>query len=184
MEDSYISGEEHQARQRSKSASKQKSPLLWIVIALTFVVLCLGSFIVLKLIKHNPTSLSDNTTTGQQSFGTNGGPGAGAVMCNSGGQCSGPTQVQNGHPPTVGTVTARSAASITIQPTGSGSTQTFSITSSTQETTGPNQGTHPYNQSDVQIGETVGVATLSNNSQADMIILNFKDQPVTNQQFN
>jgi len=181
MEESYISGEEHQARQHSKSAANQKSPLLWIVIALTFIVLCLGSFIVLKLMRHNPTNLTDNTGMGQ-SLSTGGGPGGGnaIVTCTAGSQCTGPSQSQNGHPPTAGTVTARSATSITIQPSGGGNSQTYTITSSTQETDGgPNQGFHGYNPSDITIGETVGVVTSSNNSQADMIILNFKNQPIT-----
>lgn len=112
------------------------------------------------------------------SLGSRNGVMGGPTMCTSSGPCSSANGVMtNGKPPVIGKITAVSPSSITIQPSGGGGTQTFSITSSTQEMKSPgqDQGPSAYNASDFSIGQTVGVVPGNNDStQAQMVLPNFQ----------
>lgn len=76
---------------------------------------------------------------------------------------------------TVGTVTSFSATSITIQPSGGGNPETFTITSSTlmQSKDGSESGAQAttYNVNELHDGEVVTVLTSSGSSKAVGVLL-------------
>jgi|GEM_PF-4351974 len=165
----YVSGEEHQEgiRRRSKLQHKNKPPYVWIaVVIIAMVASSLGMFAYLK---HGGTNSSGSSASGSSSGLLAGGPACGG---GGGNQCmgSGPSGGQmSGPPPISGTVTAVSATSITIQ--SQDGTQTFSITSSTQEGVGPGQPNKSYSPNDIHIGQVVGLVTAPNNPTQVQILM-------------
>lgn len=182
QEDKYISGEEYQSRQYGKPPRKGVSPLVWLAVAV--VIAGAGVCGTLVYLKHNNTNNTNYTTgttnnTGPSNGGnispnnqysagggTPSGCTSGCSVQTLGGGSGGQTLVVH-----TGTVTAVNDSSITIQPSGSGSTETFSITSSTQIFNG-NSNT-ALSPSDIRTGETVNVNTASSSgNQAVVIVVN------------
>lgn len=178
QESKYISGEGYQSMRHNKPPRGGISPLVWVAIAV--VIIGAGAFVTLTYLKHNDNANNTNLTTGS----TNGEPSNGNGMTpinNSGGGapsgcasgCS-PQQIGGGgggqtlvvH---TGTVTAVSSGSITIQPSGSSSAETFSITNDTQVFDG-NSNT-ALNPSNIQTGETVNVNTAGSSSTQAVVIV-------------
>lgn len=82
------------------------------------------------------------------------------------------------HRPTIGTVTAVSAARITIRPNGSATTTVFRITNTTAMGV-PKSASNPYdmrpqpfNASDIHIGESVIVQAGASGHQAELVTIN------------
>jgi hypothetical protein len=79
------------------------------------------------------------------------------------------------HRPITGTVTAVSATSITIRPSGSPSTKTYGITSTTLMGLPKSAGggtPEPFSKNNIHIGETVVINVNPSNNQAQAITVN------------
>jgi hypothetical protein len=182
MEKGYISGEEYQAMQHPshKQHPMQRMFKLPVVIAGLVLVLLIGLMAGwLGGVAHQKSIDNKLTSTGTQQPGSGGN---GSVMCASGQSCAGSRGIMcssgsggvctSNAGPIIGTVTAVTSSSITVQPSG-GSAKTFAITSQTGFG-GSNGGSlATYVSGDVQVGQTVGVvASSSSSSDAQVIILN------------
>lgn len=140
--------------------NKQKQTNAFIWVAIVVVMLGVGLFVGLKLLKSIATPLtSTNTTT----------PGDGTPP---GGAGSGSSQAPGGEDlsdnVTMGAITTISSTSVTIQPK-SGDVHTYSITSSTKKMTP--SGITAFSTSGVKAGDTVGVYS-TDDSTAERIIFN------------
>jgi len=172
MTEQYVSGEEHRAAQAQRPKATTKFPWPWVV-AMVAVVIATGLGL-LWLMKPTPTNSAGTGDPSTQNFGSNGGTSDGPTMCVNG-SCQGNQQHVSGAEPIVGTVTAISATSITIQPT-TGSARTFAISSSTMEAR-PNANPGNFSANDVHIGDTVGVVVDSTDAtQAHIILPNYSTQ--------
>lgn len=178
MED-YISGETHHRQLQEQHGTvkpKDRHPFLWVALAIIAVLIgVLGVFIFSKPTRHVSLGsstqgllLNGNTpacSNGNQCLVSNG-----PAVCAGSEPCSQPNLPS---PPTIGTVTAVSASSITEQ-FQNGSTQTFTITSNTQIGIGPGAPNKPYGPnylSYVHVGEGVGImADSSNSGQAKLVM--------------
>jgi len=79
------------------------------------------------------------------------------------------------HKPTTGTVTAVSNTSITIRPSGSSSSKTYSITSTTLMGLPKSVGggtPQQFSKNDIHIGETVVINVSPSNNQVQAITVN------------
>ena len=156
--------------------SQTFSPLL--LVAGVGLLVILAFFGGIEYLKHNGSSNnnSSNTTVGQSAGPTGpyaqpqmGGGGSGGGGGFQGEIDVGGQMVQINSPPTLGSVTAVTSSSITVQPSSGGSVQTFSITSGTEFS---EHGT-TKSYSDIQTGDTVAViASSSNASQAQYVLIN------------
>jgi hypothetical protein len=150
----YISGEKHRemaSRQPRRQVEIPKSFLTVIGVIILVGLSFYGGMAYQK--SHQPKAAA---TTAANASGGQGGLG--------GGQRFG-----NGQRPTIGSVTAISATSITVQDSRSGTSSTLSITSSTQIT----DNGQTVAASDIQTGDTVLVtASTTDKTQAARILVN------------
>jgi len=152
----YVTGEEYQAMKkaphRSAKTSLPRNPIVFIIVAVVLMGLSFYGGIAYQKSKHPAaaTAASGNFANGSGGFGGGGGR-------------------FSGQRPTIGSVTAISATSITVQDSRTGSSVTLSITSSTQIT----DNGQTVAASDIQTGDTVLVtASTSSSSQASRILVN------------
>lgn len=174
MKQQFASGKQYQRKGPAQRSRLIASPLIWL--AVTIAVLGVGGYGVMTYLRHNNATSTNNTDT-QNPSGSNydtGAPSSGGTdqpgnqSCSAQNPCTGSTNT-NQQPPVVGKITAFSATSITVQPSA-GSAQTLSITSNTQESSGPGKAT-AYNSKDLHNGESVEVVAGPGN-QAMFIVLN------------
>lgn len=150
----YVTGEEYEAMKKTphSHAKTSKNPIVFIIIAVVLMGLSFYGGIAYQKSKQPKTASSAAGAFGSSSGGSGGG----------GGRFS-------GQRPTIGSVTAISATSITVQDSRTGSSVTLSITNSTQIT----DNGQTVAASDIQTGDTVLVtASTSSSSQASRILVN------------
>ena len=148
----YVSGEEHQAMSRNPRKPDQPEWLSSRNVGVVIVVIVLCGLSFLGGTAYGKHSQAP-TTTASAGFRGSGGPGGGRFS-NGGG---------------FGQVTAVSSSSITLQNPMSGTSNTYSITSST----GITDNGQTVTASDIQVGDTIIVRVASSGSTtASSIIVN------------
>jgi hypothetical protein len=176
QEKSYRSGEEYRRQPRQVQAGRQKrkgiTPILWIVGVLVLIGLGFFGYIYVKHENAN-TNNPGVSTRSPGSVAPQSGCSGGSGCSNTSPTAGSPPQSGSGGPPInyhVGTITSVSTTSITIQPSGGGSPETFAITSHTVDQTTLNEPPTPYNARDFHDGEVVTVGTGGSDSRQAMLI--------------
>ena len=190
MEEKTVSGEEHHAMHERQSAQPsppwfKQQPVVFAVITLLGLLVFAGGWIGGTQYQKQVDSTLPGGNSASQSLAGNGG--MGTVICTNSGPCtgagtggavactgSGPCvqTAGGGGAPVSGTVTAVSAAAITIRTNPGGNVQTFSITASTQESSGPGAAPSSFRASDIHLGDSIAIVpTTSGGSQAQLILI-------------
>lgn len=154
QEDKYISGEQYrrqQQGQRDKRPSTNLAPIAWVVGGIVLIGVCFFGYIHYHTNANNPEA-SSGTASSQQASG---------APTPGGGQATS----------AIGTITAFSATSITVQPSSGGSAETFTVTSTTQMQSSPSVNPGSYNVSSLQDGQTVTILSATGSNQAMGILL-------------
>ncbi len=162
-----ISGEQHKKMQ---TKIQPQSNIVWISIALTALVICIALIVTLAVVLQAPRSSNDagNTQPGSRDITAPSGPGGSTPSC-SGSDCTSRNDGGGGIAPVMGTVVEAKNTALTIK-LDNGKTQTFTITSSTQEA--GSQSSQTYNKDHFTTGTMVGVIPTSvGASEARLLLL-------------